>query len=169
MLEEQQLIVDPSGGALVDEALLEHMRRAVVDPAKPSRVQRRRAAEAHGTVVPVRRRWPPRPHDSRGRPTPSGRRVAQWYRSAAADRVAAHSSKRVALRALTVTPRRSDPYRMSAYLVRPRSSIADPELARAATVDLPTGRSIRGPSLPRRCSMRSPRCGSPPNPSSPSS
>ena len=32
---------------------------------------------------------------------------------------------------------------MSAYLVRPRSSIADPELARAATVDLPTGRSIR--------------------------
>lgn len=32
---------------------------------------------------------------------------------------------------------------MSAYLVRPRSSIADPELARAATVDLPTGRSFR--------------------------
>jgi hypothetical protein len=32
---------------------------------------------------------------------------------------------------------------MSAYLVRPRSSIADPELARAATVDLPTGRSLR--------------------------
>ena len=32
---------------------------------------------------------------------------------------------------------------MSAFLVRPRSSIADPELARAATVDLPTGRSLR--------------------------
>jgi hypothetical protein len=32
---------------------------------------------------------------------------------------------------------------MSAYLLRPRSSIADPELARAATVDLPTGRSLR--------------------------
>ncbi len=31
---------------------------------------------------------------------------------------------------------------MSAYLLRPRSSIADPELARAATVDLPTSRSI---------------------------
>ena len=32
---------------------------------------------------------------------------------------------------------------MSAYLVRPRSSIVDPELARAATVDLPTRRRIR--------------------------
>jgi len=32
---------------------------------------------------------------------------------------------------------------MSAYLVRPRSSIADPELARAATVDLPTRRPLR--------------------------
>jgi hypothetical protein len=32
---------------------------------------------------------------------------------------------------------------MSAYLVRPRSSIADPELARMATVDLPTRRPIR--------------------------
>jgi hypothetical protein len=32
---------------------------------------------------------------------------------------------------------------MSAFLVRPRSSIVDPELARAATVDLPTGRSLR--------------------------
>ena len=32
---------------------------------------------------------------------------------------------------------------MSAYLLRPRSSIADPELARAATVELPTGRSFR--------------------------
>ena len=32
---------------------------------------------------------------------------------------------------------------MSAYLVRPRSSIVDPELARAATVDLPTRRPIR--------------------------
>jgi len=32
---------------------------------------------------------------------------------------------------------------MSAFLVRPRSSIVDQELARVATVDLPTGRSLR--------------------------
>ena len=32
---------------------------------------------------------------------------------------------------------------MKSVSIRPRSSIADPELARAATVDLPTGRSIR--------------------------
>ena len=38
---------------------------------------------------------------------------------------------------------------MSAYLVRPRSSIADAELARAATVDLPTGRSFRGVQPPQ--------------------
>jgi hypothetical protein len=35
---------------------------------------------------------------------------------------------------------------MSAYLVRPRSSIADPELARAATVDLPSG--FQRPNVP---------------------
>ena len=38
---------------------------------------------------------------------------------------------------------------MSAFLVRPRSSIADPELARAATVDLPTGRSLRDREPPQ--------------------
>ncbi|HEY7700910.1 MAG TPA: hypothetical protein VIB02_01260 [Candidatus Limnocylindrales bacterium] len=38
---------------------------------------------------------------------------------------------------------------MSAFLVRPRSSIADPELARAATVDLPTGRFVDLPRPPQ--------------------
>jgi hypothetical protein len=38
---------------------------------------------------------------------------------------------------------------MSAYLVRPRSSIADPELARAATVDLPAGRLSGLPRPPQ--------------------
>jgi hypothetical protein len=38
---------------------------------------------------------------------------------------------------------------MSAYLVRPRSSIADPELARAATVELPTSRVYPTPRPPQ--------------------
>jgi hypothetical protein len=39
---------------------------------------------------------------------------------------------------------------MSAYLVRPRSSIADPELARAAIVDLPpAGRVYPTPRPPQ--------------------
>jgi hypothetical protein len=38
---------------------------------------------------------------------------------------------------------------MSAYLVRPRSSIADPELARAAIVDLPIARVYRTPRPPQ--------------------
>jgi len=38
---------------------------------------------------------------------------------------------------------------MSAYLVRSRSSIADPELARAATVDLPVVRVYRTPRPPQ--------------------
>jgi hypothetical protein len=38
---------------------------------------------------------------------------------------------------------------MSAYIVRPRSCIADPELARAAIVELPTGFAYRTPTTPR--------------------
>ena len=43
MLEEEQLVPDRAGGALVDEVLLEPVRLGVVDPAEPSSVQRRRA------------------------------------------------------------------------------------------------------------------------------
>lgn len=38
---------------------------------------------------------------------------------------------------------------MSSIRVRPRSSIADPELARAATVDLPVGPALHRPHTPR--------------------
>jgi hypothetical protein len=38
---------------------------------------------------------------------------------------------------------------MSVIRVRPRSSIADPELARAATVDLPVAFTYRRPHTPR--------------------
>lgn len=38
---------------------------------------------------------------------------------------------------------------MSYVRIRPRSAIADPELARAATVDLPVGRSLHRPRTPR--------------------
>jgi hypothetical protein len=38
---------------------------------------------------------------------------------------------------------------MSAYRVRPRSCIADPELARMATVDLPVGFRYHRPETPQ--------------------
>jgi hypothetical protein len=38
---------------------------------------------------------------------------------------------------------------MSVYRVRPRSCIADPELARMATVDLPAGFSYHRPETPQ--------------------
>jgi hypothetical protein len=38
---------------------------------------------------------------------------------------------------------------MSVYRVRPRSCIADPELARMATVDLPVGFSYHRPETPQ--------------------
>lgn len=50
----------------------------------------------------------------------------------------------ISVRMLTVTPREDRIVAaMSAYLVRPRSSIADPERAREAVVDLPTRHPIR--------------------------
>ena len=44
MLEQQQLVRDRAGRALVDEPLLQRMRIGVVDAAEPARVQRRRSA-----------------------------------------------------------------------------------------------------------------------------
>ncbi len=38
---------------------------------------------------------------------------------------------------------------MSSVRIRPRSAIADPELARAATVDLPVALSLHRPRTPR--------------------
>jgi hypothetical protein len=38
---------------------------------------------------------------------------------------------------------------MSVYRVRPRSCIADPELARMATVDLPAGFAYHRPETPK--------------------
>ena len=150
MLQQKELVLDAPRRAFVDEPLLERVRVAVVDQAQPTSLERRRieGRRAHGSgsiekgghartiagvplgfvratgdpVVPVRGRRP-------GRCTFAEGRVAY-------DR----SPSRL---------RRSDRYRMSAYLVRPRSSIADPELARVATVDLPTGRSIRDMQPPQ--------------------
>jgi hypothetical protein len=50
---------------------------------------------------------------------------------------------------LTVMPQIGYRHRMSAYILRPRSCIADPELARAATVELPTGFAYRTPTTPQ--------------------
>jgi len=38
---------------------------------------------------------------------------------------------------------------MTSIRIRPRSSIADPELARAAVVDLPMAAAVRRPRTPR--------------------
>jgi len=126
------------------------MRRAVVDAAKPSSVHGWAAGrrEAHGTsgvdegghartIAGVTRRAVRSPG---GPVVPVGRRRPGRCTFPAGRVAYARSPSRL---------RRSDRYRMSAYLVRPRSSIADPELARVATVDLPTGRSIRDLQAPQ--------------------
>ncbi len=51
---------------------------------------------------------------------------------------------------------------MSAYRVRPRSSIADPELARAATIELPSHLPYSRPEVPQAlldaiATLRAPR------------
>lgn len=46
-------------------------------------------------------------------------------------------------------PARGIRHSMSSVRIRPRSAIADPELARAATVDLPVGLSLHRPRTPR--------------------
>ena len=48
MLEQQQLVADPTGRALVDEPLLEGLGVAVGDPPEPARLERRAPTGAVG-------------------------------------------------------------------------------------------------------------------------
>ena len=45
VLQQEKLIGDPIGGALVNEPFLERVRRWVLDPAEPAGMERQRRAE----------------------------------------------------------------------------------------------------------------------------
>jgi hypothetical protein len=164
MLQEQQLIGDTVVGAFVDELTLEFVRHAVLGPAEPPHLEwsgRSGAVGGQGRTRVDDGGGLHAAHDSRGPDTarPPGAGGTGRHRSVTVNLAWPEST-----RSLSPAGRMHDfasrgtlqaPYNsacqdhMSSIHIRPRSSIADAELARAAVVDLPMAAVARRPRTPR--------------------